>query len=121
MKINLIPQAHAAPLPLGPITGTGTFQQYSTTASTNVSLLEDLISKVIGIITIMAGVSFLVFFVISSLNWITAGGDKAKVEKAQQSITNSLVGLVLTILAYFILGILSTVLDIPFLDLNSII
>ncbi len=118
---NLIPKAYAGTLPLGPVTGVGKFQQYVGSGAGNVTLFESLISKILGILTIMAGISLIVYLMLGALNWITSAGDKGKVEKAQQQITNAILGVVVVVLAYFILGIVSTILDVPFLDLNSIL
>lgn len=56
----------------------------------------------------LGGVAFLVFLLWGGLEWLTAGGDKTKVETAQKMITNALIGLAVLVgsyaIAYFIQG-----------------
>ena len=57
------------------------------------STLEVWVSDIIGVITILASLFFIVYAFIAAFNWITAGGEKSKIENAQKKITNSIIGL----------------------------
>jgi hypothetical protein len=46
------------------------------------STLELWISDIIGILTILGTLFFIVYAFIAAFNWITAAGDKSKIEKA---------------------------------------
>ena len=44
-------------------------------------------------IIIVGGLAFLLYFLQGGLAWITAGGDKGKIEEARSKITNGIIGL----------------------------
>ncbi len=45
---------------------------------------------------------FLILMIIAGFGWMTAGGDEAKVKKAQDTIKTALIGLVIVLAAYAI-------------------
>lgn len=55
----------------------------------------DLISRVVSMALIISALMFFVFLVMGGIEWISAGGDKVKIENAQKRITNGLIGLVI--------------------------
>lgn len=79
-------------------------------------MLETFISKMVGMLTAVAGIAFLLYFLIGALSWITAGGDKGKTDSAQKQMTNAAIGLIAVVVAYFIAAIISFVLGIDFLN-----
>lgn len=112
----LTPQAHAAFTQGGDIVGPGTYQDIgSAQAGTS---LETLISTLIGAITAIAGLGFLIYFLIGGINWITAGGDKTKVESAQKHLTNGLTGLIVLVASYAIMAVVSDVVGINILNID---
>lgn len=74
------------------------------------------ISIVIGILTIVAGIWFVFQFITGAITWLSAGGDKAKVQEAQQKITNAVIGLAVTIAAVFIVDLVGSILGISILN-----
>ncbi|HSV94910.1 MAG TPA: hypothetical protein VLH94_03005 [Spirochaetia bacterium] len=50
----------------------------------------------------LGGVAFIIFLVWGGIEWLTAGGDKGKVETAQKMITNALIGLAILVGSYAI-------------------
>lgn len=100
-----------ASLNLGQITGVGTYQQTPTP-----SMLETFISAIVGVLTAVAGIAFLLYFMLGALSWITAGGDKAKTDTAQKQMTNAAIGLIAIVVAYFIAAIIGFVLGIDILN-----
>ncbi len=109
--MKIIPQAYAQ-IDLGNITGPGKYMQ----DPQDPALFENLFSTVIGFLTVTAGLAFILYFLIGALQWITSGGDKAKVEQAQKQITNGLTGLVIVLVAYFAIAIIGNILDIQLLE-----
>lgn len=107
-----------AQIDLGPITGVGKFQQAS---SNPLSDTEKFISILVAAITAAAGIAFLFYFLIGALNWVTAGGEKGKVDSAQKTMTNAAIGLIAVIVSYFIAGIVGTVLNIDVLNPATIL
>ncbi len=56
----------------------------------------------------LGGVAFIVFLIWGGIEWLTAGGDKGRIETAQKMISNALIGLTILIgsyaIAFFIQG-----------------
>ncbi|MFH1827121.1 MAG: hypothetical protein ABH812_01650 [bacterium] len=44
---------------------------------------------------VAAGIIALIFLLRGSLNWISSGGDKEKIEKARHTLTNAVIGLLI--------------------------
>ncbi|HAU98790.1 MAG: hypothetical protein UX04_C0002G0036 [Microgenomates group bacterium GW2011_GWF2_45_18] len=86
--------------------------------------LETLISVFLGFFTALGGLMFLVYMVFAGLTWITANGEKGKIDTAKQSMINGAIGLVVVIVSQAIIGIVGGVLGIdilnPILILNNI-
>lgn len=80
-----------------------------------------VISGIISVMTILAGLYFLFRFIIAGINWIGAGGDKAKLEQAQESITSALVGLIIVVAAWIIVGIVGKILGLDILNPGNIL
>lgn len=55
--------------------------------------LGALIASFIGALILVGGIATLVYMMIGAVQWITAGGDKGKIDKARDKITQSVVGL----------------------------
>ena len=113
---KLIPALAA--IDLGNITGTGPFQNVGASPGAD---LERLASTILGTLTGVASLASLLYFVIGALNWITAGGDKTKIESAQKSMLNAIMGIVVVVIAYFIASIIGFVLGINILNPASIL
>ena len=82
---------------------------------------ENLISTVVGFLTIVAGISFILYFIIAGFSWITAGGDLEKVKKAQANITNALIGLIIVAIAYTVTAIVGSLLGFDILNPATVI
>jgi TRAP-type C4-dicarboxylate transport system permease small subunit len=50
----------------------------------------------------LGGVAFIIFLIWGGIEWLTAGGDKGRVETAQKMISNALIGLVVLVASYAI-------------------
>lgn len=69
---------------------------------TNMGLV---IGRVIMIVLIIAAIISLFFLIYGGIKWILSGGDKTAVEAARNHIVAAIVGLVISLLAYFIINI----------------
>lgn len=58
--------------------------------------------KIIQILIVIAIVFSVVFLIYGGIRWIMSGGDKAKIEQAKSTIIAAIIGLIISILAYFI-------------------
>ena len=104
-------------------TSLGTLKPPSTAYSTGseenavaVANLEGFISAMIGLLTILAGVFFIVYFLMAAFKWLTAGGDSGKVSKARDQILQGVIGLVVVVAAYAVIGLIGTVLGLDLLN-----
>ena len=77
--------------------------------------LASVISNIIGVLTIVAGLFFLFQFIIAGFGWITSGGDKTALSAAQQKITSSLIGLIIVVAAIAIIDIVGSFLGLKIL------
>lgn len=112
-----------ADIPLGPERNsfTGPGSGALSNANTPIQTFASIISTSIGVISIIAFIYFTFNLFIGALNITTAGSDKASVENARKKITNSLIGLVVTISAIFIIGLIGRILGLDFLNFANLI
>jgi len=110
------------PKPIGPIDGLDTPWDVSGTDINSYSTkLENVLSLVVGFLTIIGGLYFLIQFLIGGLGWISAGGDKQKIEDAKSRITNAAIGLIVIVAAYSIVFIVGKILGIDILNPAKVI
>ena len=64
-----------------------------------------IIGSFVGLAVLLAGIATLAYMVLGATKWVTAGGDKGKIEKAQSMITQSIIGLAVTASVYALFGI----------------
>jgi hypothetical protein len=81
--------------------------------------LATILSNILGFLTVLGGIWFLTNFILAAVSWISAGGDKGKVQQAKDKLTNAVIGLALIVGAYAISGLLGSILGIDFLNLKG--
>lgn len=96
-----------------PIKGTGDFQ---TGSIDTYKLINGFISTIIGVVTVVAGLAFLLYFAVGGLKWITSSGEKARAEEAKTELTQAAIGLIVVAVSYFIVGIVGGVVGIDILN-----
>lgn len=117
--INLLLAQKTSPLGgylegLGPLGDT--LNQGLIVPRASANLFTKTLSVIIGFLTVVAGIWFVFQFFIGAFSWLTAGSDKAALEKAQKTITNSLIGLVIIVAAIFIIDIIGKVIGLEILN-----
>ena len=89
------------------------------------STMETVISAILGILTVGGGLLFIYTFVMGAVDWITAGGDSGKVQKARDRMIQGAIGLIVLVMSYAIIDLLSGVLGFeilyPAVMLNDIL
>jgi hypothetical protein len=50
----------------------------------------------------LGGVAFIIFLIWGGIEWLTAGGDKTRVETAQKMISNAVIGIAVLVASYAI-------------------
>lgn len=90
-----------------------------------IASLELYIGDIIGAITVLAGLFFIVYAFLAAFQWVTAGADSGKVEKAKNRFIWGTLGLILIVASYAIIGLIGSLIGISILDpgtmLNNII
>ncbi len=84
----------------------------------NFGSLGGLISRLITILIIVAVVAALFFLIYGGIKWITSGGDKAAVDAARNHIVAAIVGLVIALLAFFIIQFIGGIFGVSLTDLQ---
>lgn len=82
------------------------------TAATNFELL---ISNVISLLTVVAGIFFLLYFVLGGVNWVNASGDSGKIQKARDQMIQGVLGMIIIAISYGLLGVVGTFVGIDLL------
>lgn len=82
---------------------------------------ESMISVAIGLLTVFAGLFFVMFFFLAALKWVTAGNDSSKVGKARDEMVQGVIGLIVVIAAYGIIGLLGTIFGLDILNPSAVI
>lgn len=100
------------PLELGKIGGNtpgdtslGPFGNINFTPKSSLASVTGAISSVIGIMTVAAGIWFILIFLTGGFYWITSSGDKAKLHEARERITNAIIGLIIVVAGWSILAL----------------
>lgn len=97
---------------LGDIIGIGKFQGYAKPENQ----LETFITTVVTVITVTAGMAFVLYFILGGFKWITSSGDKSKAEEAKTELTQAAIGLIVVAVSIFIAGIIGGVVGINLLN-----
>ncbi|OGG01628.1 hypothetical protein A2Z33_07625 [Candidatus Gottesmanbacteria bacterium RBG_16_52_11] len=84
--------------------GLGPFGHAFTSGSAFKAII-DAVSSVIGFMTVVASIWFLLQLLIGGINWISSGGDKGKLQSARDRITNAMIGLIIVVAAWAILAV----------------
>lgn len=69
-----------------------------------------LISNLITFGTYIAGIALLGYLVYGGIMWITAAGNEDKIDSAQKTISNAVIGLIIVVVAIIITQIIGSVL-----------
>ena len=69
-------------------------------------------------IILVGGLAFLLYFLWGGINWITAGGDKGKLEEARGKITQGLIGLAILAASYVIIKFIESAIGLNLLNIT---
>ncbi len=77
-------------------------------ASTGANGLNDLVKKIVNILSAIVGVIAVIMIIIGGLKYITSGGESSNVSGAKNTIIYAVVGLIVVALAQFIVRFVLT-------------
>lgn len=83
-----------------------------------ISMVQTIFKNAYAILLIACIALSLIYLVIGALNWITSGGDKTKLEAARKKITWAIIGLIIALLAFFIVSLLGYIFKVDLLKLG---
>lgn len=98
--------------------GLGPFANVNLDATGALTAITKVVSNIIGVMTIAAGIWFLFQLLIAGINWISAEGDAKKLQQAHQRITSALLGLLIVVAGMIILAMASKFLGYDLLITN---
>ncbi len=78
--------------------------------------LNKIISTIIGVLTSVAAIWFIFQFIIAGYQWIQSGGEKSNLDQARDKITNSLIGLIIVVVAWIVMGVIGKILGLDILN-----
>lgn len=67
------------------------------------------VGKIVSILLILAIILSLLYLIYGGIKYITSGGDKAKIDGARSHITAAIVGLIISLLSFFIINVVTYV------------
>lgn len=94
-------------------------QAYTEGGTTQEGVLANfdlIISNLLGLFTILGALIFVIYFLMAAIQWITAGGDAGKLTEAREKIVQGIIGLIILVAAYGILGLIGTLVGIDILN-----
>lgn len=108
--------AHAVQaIPLGsPLTGLT--DAYDPKGTHGGDVITAILSNALTVLTLVAGIVFVIQFVLGGLNWISSSGNPEKVQKAQNKMIYGVIGLIAVVAAYGVAFIVGKVLGFDILD-----
>ena len=81
--------------------------------------LELFISNIIGFLTVLGGIFFVVQFVLAAFNWITSGGDSSKIQKARDKMVQGALRLIVVIASYALIGLIGSIIGLDLLNVGK--
>lgn len=84
------------------------------------SRFSAIVSNIIAVITIFAGLSFLIWFVIGAFTWITSADDAQKLSQAKNQMSSAIVGLVIVIITVPIVYVIGKVFGLDILNAGDL-
>ena len=84
-----------------------------------VNFFSNAVATIVSLLFIGGVIVFVLILLISAINWITSGGDKAKASAAREKMFNAFIGLLILFSVYAIIRIVGTIFDIDLLSINA--
>ncbi len=77
-----------------------------------------LLKTLVNLIFVVGTTVFVFMFLYGAVKWISSGGDKAQLESARDTLTHSLIGLVLLLATFAIVKLVEVILGVEILQLD---
>jgi len=86
----------------------------------DIKCLEPIFKNVASAATALAGVALFLMLIIGGYNFLFAGGDQKKLEKAKGTLTGAVIGLVIIAVAYLIIKAIATITGVSGIEIFNI-
>jgi len=87
-------------------------------ASGGTSIIAQLIVTIWQTLLTLGGILVIFWFIYGGITWLTAGGDKQKVDNARNRIMNALIGMILLFSTFAVINYLGPAIGFDLLRLN---
>lgn len=87
-------------------------------SQTGEGFLQSFLPAAIGIVYVIGAIIFVFLLITGAISWMTSGGDKQAVESARGKITSAIIGLVLLLISFAIIGLIENFFGIQILRLD---
>lgn len=81
-----------------------------------ISSTEVFLSQIIGFLTLLGGLIFIVMFLNGAFKWISGGEDSAKIQKARDLMVQAIIGLIVMVAGYAIIGLVGSIVGYDILN-----
>lgn len=95
--------------------GLGPYGNIAPDATTALTKITQVVSSVIGVMTLCSVLWFMMQILMGGMSWISAGGDKNKMEEAKNRITNAFIGLLIVVAGWMLLALVGKFFGTDFL------
>lgn len=95
--------------------GNNSINQGSNTNAQVLTNLELFISQLLGLLTVVASIFFIVNMMLAAVNWVTAGGDSGKISKARDAMIQNTIGLIIVVGSYGVIGLIGSIVGLSLL------
>ncbi|MDO8503753.1 MAG: hypothetical protein Q7S60_03610 [bacterium] len=79
---------------------------------------ESILTVLVRVFLIAGSLLFVFIFIIGAIRWITSGGDKTQIESARNTILNAVIGLVILLSLFAIVGVIDRLFGLNILKIN---
>lgn len=114
-----------AEIPLAPVNvgfrGYGPLGLENENLYTAPTIFTKVISSIIGVLTVVGAIWFVILFMTGALAYLSSGGDKAKVESARSKIITGAIGLVIIVAGLFLVDLVGSFIGFDILDIKTLI
>lgn len=110
---NLLAEDGTKIAPEGGFKGFGKLGLVGSEASNADITFTNFLSSVVGVMTIIAIIWFVFLFISGAIAYMSSGGDKNAIESARKKITNGIIGLVIVVIAIFVIRLIGLLIGIP--------
>lgn len=99
-----------------------TGHQYTAASDTQVGVLgntERILSSILGTLTVLGSIFFMIYFFAAAIMWLSSGSDSSKLTKARDQMVQAILGLIILVSSYTIIGLIGQVVGIDILNVSD--